>query len=144
MPNDINIKIKQHLRQARLRCGLDQKQAAFLLGQSGAHQISRYESGERMPGLLTALKMELVYHTPIRILFEPLCEQFQSDVINRRKRLKKFFPPENHSAARAYSDSDYCFYAQLLKDYTPDSAERRLITQHIVTLMKTLTAAEER
>jgi transcriptional regulator with XRE-family HTH domain len=143
MQDDINIKIKQQLRQARSRCGLEQKQVAYLLEKNGPSQISRYESGERLPSLITALKLGIIYHTPVRILFQALYEQFQSEINERRKKLKNFFPPENpFPGDDNYPEQDYCFYAEMLKDRKPDAAEKRLITKHVVELMKATTASD--
>lgn len=140
MQNETNIKIKHSLRQARLRCGLDQKQVALLLNQSNTNQISRYENGERIPGLMTIIKLEIIYHTPIKILLQALFEQYQTEINKRRKENQNLFPrgdwflrPED-----SLKEEEFCFYAEILKDREPTLIEKQMINKHVITLIKSI------
>lgn len=82
-------KIKNYLWIYRKKMGLEQKQAAFLLGHKSTTQLSRYERGGRTPSLRTALKLESAYATPIRVLFSELFDELHRDVQKRRETLYK-------------------------------------------------------
>lgn len=140
MQNDIKIKIKHQLRQARRRCGLDQKQVALLLNQGNANQISRYENGERIPSLETAIKLEIIYHTPIRILLQALFEQFQTEINERRKQYKQLFPHEDWflKSTDTLKQEEFCFYSEILKDRKPTLIEKQMIDKHVITLINTM------
>lgn len=69
--------------------GLEQKQAAFLLGHKSTTQLSRYERGGRIPSLRTALKLESAYATPLRVLFSELFNELHGEVQKRREALYK-------------------------------------------------------
>lgn len=144
MQNDTNINIKHGLRQARLRCGLDQKQVALLLDQRNANQISRYENGERIPSLATALKLEIIYHTPVRILLEPLFERFQNDINKRRKQSPHLFPREDWflKPREILKQEELCFYSEILKDRKPTGLERQMINKHVVALINTMNKSD--
>lgn len=57
---------------ARKRAGLPQKWVASLLGHHSLSQVSEYECGRKLPGLRTALKLELIYGTPLEKLYPDL------------------------------------------------------------------------
>lgn len=82
-------KIKNYLWIYRKRMGLAQKQAAFLLGHKNTAQLSRYEKGRRIPSLVTALKLEIIYATPVRALFPKLCNELKEDIQKRQEILYK-------------------------------------------------------
>ena len=70
MAKETNTNITtRFLWQARQRSGLTQKTIAHLLGRKFTDEISRYENGQRIPTLQTALKLEIIYRVPIRLLF---------------------------------------------------------------------------
>lgn len=140
MQNDTNIKIKHSLRQARLRCGLDQKQVAFLLNQGNANQISRYENGERIPSLMTSIKLEIIYHTPIKILLQALFEQYQTEINKRRKENAHLFPREDWFLRPndLLKQEEFCFYAEILKDRKPTLIEKQIINRHVLALINTI------
>lgn len=144
MDNDINIKIKHDFRQARRRCGLDQKQVALLLNQHNANQISRYENGERIPSLITAIKLEIIYHTPIRILLQALFEQFQAEITAKRKRYQKFFPREDWflKPNDLLKQEELCFYSEILKNRKPTLIEKQMINKHVVALINTMNKSD--
>ncbi|HHT9126723.1 MAG TPA: helix-turn-helix domain-containing protein [Candidatus Brocadiia bacterium] len=71
----------------RKKVGLAQKQVAFLLGHKNTTQLSRYEHGTRIPSLKTALKLEIAYAKPLRLLFFGLHDELREDVQKRREKI---------------------------------------------------------
>ena len=65
MPN-INSSL---LALRRKRLGYEQKQIAALLGQKSTYQLSRYETGQRIPGFKEAIKLSLLLGLPLNVLF---------------------------------------------------------------------------
>ncbi len=64
----------------RKKTGLSQKSVAFYLGQKTASQLSHYEQGGKIPGLINALKLEIVYRTPVAFLFHDLYRKLKEDI----------------------------------------------------------------
>lgn len=60
-PNDLEL--------ARKKRGLTQKRAAHLVGLKNRGSIARYERSQVVPSLSMALKLEILYRTPIAFLF---------------------------------------------------------------------------
>ncbi len=56
----------------RHRLGLSQRRVAELVGYLTQSDISRFERGERLPSLVMAMKIEIVYGPPISFLFPDL------------------------------------------------------------------------
>ncbi|MGH9657470.1 MAG: hypothetical protein ACRD96_02940, partial [Bryobacteraceae bacterium] len=54
-----------------------------LVGYHTACEISRFERGERLPSLVMALKLEVVYQTPVAFLFPELYVRLR-DVIQAK------------------------------------------------------------
>jgi transcriptional regulator with XRE-family HTH domain len=57
---------------ARKRAGYPQKVVARLLGNRSLSIVSEYERGRKLPSLRTALKLELMYKTPLAQLYPGL------------------------------------------------------------------------
>ena len=70
----------------RKKCHLGQKQVAHLMGLKSVANLSRYERGEKLPGLENALKLEFILGVPIRFLFLEMSNQIQRQVFARRAR----------------------------------------------------------
>jgi transcriptional regulator with XRE-family HTH domain len=80
-------KIRNYLWITRKKMGLAQKQVAFLLGHKSTTQLSRYERGTRIPSLKTALKLEIAYAKPLRLLFSELHDEVREDIQKRREKI---------------------------------------------------------
>lgn len=78
-----NNKLPNYLRGIRKSVGFSQKEVAYLLGAHTGGSISRYERFNRVPTLMTALKMEIILGAPVRDLFAGL-HVTASGVIARR------------------------------------------------------------
>ncbi len=72
---------------ARKKVGLGQKSVARLLGHKSTSPISEYETGRLLPNLRTALKLAVIYQTPLPDLYTPLQRQIEEEVEAMRKRL---------------------------------------------------------
>ncbi len=135
-----NITVKNNLLQARRRSGLELKQAAFLLSKKSTDELYRYENGIYFPNLPTVLKLEIIYQTPARLLFQDLFETFKTDIAEKRKSNPHL------SSKRAWflhhtdqlTQAERCFYAEILKNHFPSPPEMEMITKHIIALTNTL------
>src|SRR5690349_17527313 len=65
---------------ARKRIGLGQKSVARLLGHKCTSPISNYENGRLVPSLRTALKLAIIYQTPLPDLYITLQQQLEEEV----------------------------------------------------------------
>ena len=54
----------------RRRLRFSRKRVARLLGHSSTAMLSRYENGRSHPPLLTVLKLEIIYRTPVAFLYQ--------------------------------------------------------------------------
>ena len=68
--------------------GLSQKRAAYFMGLKRTNDLSRYEHGVKLPGLINALKLEIVYRTPVAFLFGDLYERLKKEIRKREDKLK--------------------------------------------------------
>ncbi len=64
----------------RRKNGLSQKEVAVFLGHKKSSQLSHYECGRRLPNLATALKLEIIYRTPVAFLFYDLYSGLRDEV----------------------------------------------------------------
>jgi transcriptional regulator with XRE-family HTH domain len=69
--------------------GLTQRQVATIIGYHTASDISHYEHGHRVPTLVTALKLEIVYRTPVAFLFTDLYVTLRDRLREREDRLRE-------------------------------------------------------
>ena len=58
------------------------------MGQKRTNDISRYEHGVKLPGLINALKLEIVYRTPVAFLFGDLYKELKKEIRKREERVK--------------------------------------------------------
>ena len=65
---------------ARKKAGLSQKSVARLLGYHCTSPISEYENGRLHPNLRTALKLSIIYKTPLPQLFTSLYDKAEQEI----------------------------------------------------------------
>lgn len=82
-------KIKNCLRLYRKKQGLSQKQVAYLMGFKATTSISRYEHGTKQPSLDNALKLEIIYYTPVAFLFDALHRELKQEIQRRREEKER-------------------------------------------------------
>ena len=64
----------------RKRLALSQKRVAAMLGHSDTSMLSRYESGRSLPPLLTALRLEILYRTPVAYLYPRVYKELRDQI----------------------------------------------------------------
>lgn len=116
---------------ARKRCGYEQKQIARLLGYKTIQQISRYETGLRVPSLKKAIKLGILYNLPIRVLFHNYYRECREELIARAKK----FDEQSFGNFNLIDPSDYCTYIELMNSPFMDDVDKEKIRRHIKLLM---------
>ncbi len=66
-----------YIRTCRKRCGLTQKELAFLLSNDDGSVVYRYERGVRVPSLKTALVCEIALGVPVCDLFPDIYHEVE-------------------------------------------------------------------
>jgi transcriptional regulator with XRE-family HTH domain len=82
------ITIKNDLWTYRKKMGFSQKRAAYFLGMKKTNALSHYEHGNKLPGLINALKLEILYRTPVAFLFGNLYGRLKREIRKREERLQ--------------------------------------------------------
>jgi transcriptional regulator with XRE-family HTH domain len=86
---DMTIRAKQNnLWTFRKQNGLSQKRVAYFLGHKTSSQLSHYERGAKHPNLINALKLEIIYHTPVTFLFDDLHRELKEEIEAREVKLR--------------------------------------------------------
>jgi transcriptional regulator with XRE-family HTH domain len=67
--------------------GFTQRQVAEILGYHSSTDLSHYEHGRKVPSLVTALKLEVVYRVPVAFLFPELYHELKDQLRDREERL---------------------------------------------------------
>ncbi len=71
------------LRRCRKGHGLTQAMLGRLLGFKDGSWISRWEHGEAIPNLESAIKLSILLHTPVNDLFADLTEKAEKAVMEQ-------------------------------------------------------------
>lgn len=74
---------------ARKKMGFTQTRVAQALGLRRTSILSRYEHGTRIPSLENALKLEIVYRTPVAFLFDDLYINLKRKIRQREDRIRQ-------------------------------------------------------
>lgn len=123
---------KNSLALRRKHFGYEQKQIAELLGNKPIQQISRYETGARVPSIKTAIKFAIIYKLPVRVLFDNYFRECEAELKTKLETsgLRNRFDPESLQA------NEYCSYLELLKKETLRATESDMIRRHIKVLVE--------
>ncbi len=81
-------KFPNALWRYRRRAALSQEDVAELAGYLASSDISRFEHGERLPSLLMALKLEIIYRTPVAFLYQDLYLRLRETIRAREAELR--------------------------------------------------------
>jgi len=85
----MTVKAKQNsLWTSRRQKGLSQKRVAYFLGHKSTSQLSNYERGAKHPNLVNALKLEIIYHTPVVFLFDDLHRELEEEIEAKERKLR--------------------------------------------------------
>lgn len=71
---------KNQIRRYRTKRYLRQRDVAKLLGLKQACDIYRWETGQKVPTLMNALKLSAALHCPVELLFLNHVNQIHSDM----------------------------------------------------------------
>lgn len=89
-----------YLRTHRLKTALSQDDVAFLLGLESGANVSRHETGARVPDLVRALAYAALYGAPLEVLYAEECRQVEADIKSRAPELAKRVEKEAPSPLR--------------------------------------------
>src|ERR1700704_3260940 len=71
----------------RRRMRLTPRRVAQLLGHKDASALSIYESGERLPSLVNALKLGIILRVPVEFLFPALYDGLRNQIRAEEERI---------------------------------------------------------
>lgn len=77
-----------HILKVRRNRGLAQKQLAALIGHSYTSMVSKYERGQALPPLETALLIEIALGVRLSELYVELYQRLECQVLKRADRLR--------------------------------------------------------
>jgi transcriptional regulator with XRE-family HTH domain len=120
------------LRLARKRLGLTQKQIARLLNHRSTKQISRFETGERLPNLRCALKLEKIFELPVGMLFDELDQTVLEEV---QQQAKHMYPQRSFGWRTVEA---FCAYLEQLKSPNASSDVLDKVRSHAIEIHKKL------
>ncbi|NNE67222.1 MAG: helix-turn-helix transcriptional regulator [Pyrinomonadaceae bacterium] len=128
---------KNGIRGARKRTGLTLDQVALLLGYKTTYSVSKFETGTRHPPISTALDFEIIYHTPVRLLFEDLYLERRKHLRNRWISKTESLPsshwfPKGKAALR---QSEFCFFGEKLLQDELSLLEKETVRKHALDLV---------
>ncbi len=123
---------------ARKRRGLEQKQVAYLLNHQSIDQLSRYEQGARLPSLDNALKLEIIYGVPLRLLFKELFDTLEDEVWQRISLSTPLQKRYGNRTANTVELAEYCAFSELLAMPQASEADRARVRRHVTVLAKKL------
>lgn len=116
----------------RKRLGYEQKQIAVLLGHKNTYQLSRYETGQRVPSFKEAIKLSVLYGIPVRVLFERSFRHCREELENTVKQ-PSLASKINLQKSR---DVDYCSFLELLNSDSISEHDADKIRHHIKVLVE--------
>lgn len=118
----------------RRRLAYEQKQIALLLGHKTTHQLSRYETGQRIPSLKEAMKLSMLYGLPVRTLFSRYYHQC-------REELEKTLKDSNLDTKIILENAvtvNYCSYLEAMSPCIINSEVSDTVRRHIKILIDEL------
>ncbi len=72
--------MRNTLTISRLTRGLSRKAVARLIDDLAPSTVGKYETGQRMPSLVTALALEIIYRKPVAFLWPDLYEELRARI----------------------------------------------------------------
>lgn len=117
---------------ARYRRALARKTVSALLGHKKTDVLARYERGEMMPSLKTALKLSLIYSAPVTVLFNEFFEMTRQELLEEQGpiRARAIVNPN------ASTKTDFCSFEENLQSPRPTSADFQKAVVHASRLMR--------
>ena len=87
MKEEIYKRLPNLLRKYLRIRGLNQKQAAGILGLKSASRISRWEKGCCIPSYVNVVRLSIVYRTMADALFRDLSRMLREEIHRREKEV---------------------------------------------------------
>ena len=84
MSRDLRTINRNQIRRYRMKRYLRQRDVSELLGLKQTCDIYRWETGEKLPSLLNALKLSAALKCPVELLFLDHYKQIQLDMFGDR------------------------------------------------------------
>lgn len=75
------------LEAYRRRMRFSQQEVSELANMEDRSLLSRYERGEHMPTLMTALALEIIYRIPIAFCYPQLYSKLRDEIRSREARI---------------------------------------------------------
>jgi len=79
--------LPNYLHTCRKAAGLSQDEVAFLLGSKSGARVCRYERFQQNPNLESLLAYEILFQTPVRILFRGVHQEVERNLLKRIRAL---------------------------------------------------------
>ncbi len=131
-------KISNDLWMARKRTGLQQKHVAYLLQHKTTAEVSRYEKGLRIPGLIILVQFEIIYGTPIKYLYPELYEQTRREISQRVQQHAHLAAKCQGFAKRVDPMGEFCAYLEMLEKPALAAEESAALRKHVLKMMRQL------
>jgi transcriptional regulator with XRE-family HTH domain len=135
---DRQKRIRTRLWQAWRRSGLTLNEIGHLLGKESDAQLSRYQSGKRLPTLRTALMLEIVLGRKIRDLFPEEVEELSYRIKVRAQQRRGLQDKLNDFVV-----ASFCSFEELLNQPFITKETRMKIHRHCASLINRLNVSEE-
>ena len=87
---------RNDLRLERRERGLTCKKVALIIGKSVA-QLNRYETGERLPTLITALKLQILYRSQLAGIYSRVYQRLVKDIRSREEAVRSLGKRGGHA-----------------------------------------------
>ena len=120
------------LASRRKRLGYEQKQIAVLLGHKNTYQLSRYETGQRVPSFREAIKLSILYGIPIRVLFERSFRYYHEELENTIKQTNL----SSKINLQKNKDVYHCSFLELMNSSRISEHDADKIRHHIKVLVE--------
>ena len=115
------------------------------MGKKTVDELRHYETGDTIPTLQNAVKLEIIYRIPVSLLFKELYSEYRWQIRERSARYKELFPKEKLSLIsleEQLQHKDYCAYANLLETPNLPDVEKQKVYDHIRQLAKSINKIE--
>jgi hypothetical protein len=94
-------RLRNYLRTHRKKAGLSERDVAVLLAYSDDVAISRHEQSTTMPPLSAAIAYEIIFKTPVSVLFHGIRDAAKSAIEDRLRKLGEELQAKHGKGARA-------------------------------------------
>lgn len=123
------------LWRARRKNGLERKRAAWLLGHKNPDALARYERGEAEPNFDNAVKLSVIYRSPLEDLFPLKYATFRQELSSKVTALRSRSPASADSLLHRINT---CSYEQTLLESSSRAEFLPYVRDHVTKLARLL------